>query len=299
MLTHYTVQICVGTKEYPVMHLHETFEMCYVLCDGVKLYLSDQVYEAQAGDILIVPPFTFHRIRCDTFFDIPIIWFDEYSMQEKNLSLQPALKYIQEHSAMVAHTPVEDMVEITQLFVDAYKYFLNIDNTMYDFFNTKMLGEILYLFMTAHKQNPALLAETHLSRNILAAKLLSYISKHFDKNISIETITNEFHISKTKLYTIIKNSTGFSYKQLILQMRLTRACDYLGMGMSVTEIANRLGFNSYSHFIKTFKQKTGYSPNKYRNHVKDYAADEYTDGYNFPINRIYSGNNSKSESESE
>ncbi|MGN0177993.1 MAG: helix-turn-helix domain-containing protein [Monoglobaceae bacterium] len=190
------------------------------------------------------------------------------------------------------------MVETTQLFVDAYNYFINIDNIMYDFFNTKMLGEILNLFITAHKANPTLLAEMHLSRNTYTTKLLSYISSHLDKNISIETLTNEFHISKTKLYTMIKNSTGFSFKQLILQLRLTRAFDYLNTGMSVTEIANRLGFNSYSHFIKTFKQKTGYSPNQYRKHLRDYATDEYTNDYNFPINRIYPTINSNSESES-
>ena len=51
--------------------------------------------------------------------------------------------------------------------------------------------------------------------------------------------------------------------EYLLKHRIKLAKGYLDAGMSVTEAANRSGFNSYSHFIRIFKQKTGYSPRAY------------------------------------
>ena len=50
----------------------------------------------------------------------------------------------------------------------------------------------------------------------------------------------------------------------VLQQAQADFVDYEGCGMSVTEIADRLGFSSQAHFTKVFKKEIGCSPTSYR-----------------------------------
>ena len=62
---------------------------------------------------------------------------------------------------------------------------------------------------------------------------------------------------------MIKHATGISTKEYILKKRISLAMDLLINDMSVTEVSNRCGFNSYAHFIRTFTKIVGISPYKY------------------------------------
>ena len=240
--------------------------------------------------MILIPPYYFHRFdSAGEKYDISCIFFDEFAMLKRNASLQPAFEYIRKNGLLVLNSSEEELVVLTQMFVDAYNNFMDTNDFMYDFKNTQSLGNILcYVIeknIKKHASNDTLcLLSVH--KGFLYQKILAYISEHINENLKTKDILEEFGIGKTTLYKILKLSTGMSFKELILQIRIARACDLLLQNYSITEISNKVGFNSYSHFIKIFKQKMGYTPQQYKRHLRDYVmiADKKPCG--LPINHL-------------
>ena len=62
-----------------------------------------------------------------------------------------------------------------------------------------------------------------------------------------------------------KSKTGKSFKNYILEMRIGYACKLLLMGdMNISQISVECGFDTISHFNKSFKKHTGFTPSYYK-----------------------------------
>ena len=73
------------------------------------------------------------------------------------------------------------------------------------------------------------------------------------------------HITPRYFSTIIKEKSGNSALQWIVQMVITEAKQLLeGSDLSIKEIADQLNFPTQSFFGKYFKQYVGISPKEYR-----------------------------------
>ena len=72
-------------------------------------------------------------------------------------------------------------------------------------------------------------------------------------------------MSKYHLSRIFKKYTGFSPYEYLLNERLTQGKTLLqNTRLSVEEIAQRVGFNSASHFIRMFRKYEGLTPLQFR-----------------------------------
>lgn len=70
-------------------------------------------------------------------------------------------------------------------------------------------------------------------------------------------------LSKHYLCHIFKKGTGFSVMEYVIQLRIITAQQLLRQGANVQEASERSGFQTYSHFIRTFNTYVGLSPKKY------------------------------------
>ena len=52
-----------------------------------------------------------------------------------------------------------------------------------------------------------------------------------------------------------------------------KAVELLNNSGTIYEIAKRVGYNDYRHFLRTFKKYTGYTPSEYRRSVLGKADD--------------------------
>ncbi|HLW05953.1 MAG TPA: helix-turn-helix transcriptional regulator [Marinilabiliaceae bacterium] len=74
------------------------------------------------------------------------------------------------------------------------------------------------------------------------------------------------NMSATHLYRKLKQITGRSTKELIIDYRLQKAALLIkSKRFNVTETMYAVGFSSLSAFSKSFKNKYGVSPGKYGN----------------------------------
>ncbi|MGM9859033.1 MAG: helix-turn-helix domain-containing protein [Bacilli bacterium] len=100
--------------------------------------------------------------------------------------------------------------------------------------------------------------------------LNKYIYNHLSDPIKSQDICNALFISKSVLFDKIKKETGKTLSQYILNVKINEAKGLLKYtNKNFASISLYLGFSSQSHFNKTFKLITGYTPLEYKvKHVK-------------------------------
>jgi AraC-like DNA-binding protein len=84
---------------------------------------------------------------------------------------------------------------------------------------------------------------------------------------AVAELAKEAGLGAAHFSRVFRRFTGQSPKGFLLRARLTRAQHLLReTAMTVTEIADRLGYSDVFFFSRQFKQKTGLSPLAYRSH---------------------------------
>lgn len=96
-------------------------------------------------------------------------------------------------------------------------------------------------------------------------QVLSCIEGHASNpEFNVKVLAGELHMSQATLYRKLKQHTDLSAVELIRHIRMTQAAFLLmETSLSVTEVAERVGFNDLPTFRKHFTDMFGVSPSKY------------------------------------
>ncbi|NDV57550.1 hybrid sensor histidine kinase/response regulator transcription factor [Bacteroides sp. 519] len=109
--------------------------------------------------------------------------------------------------------------------------------------------------MTTNKRDREFLA---LARQVVENNLSN---PNFDTSIW----SKELGVGRTRLFSQIKNITGMTPNDYLLQMKLNKCLVLLSEnGLTIGEIAYQLGFSSPAYFSKCFKNHYGITPADYR-----------------------------------
>ena len=87
-----------------------------------------------------------------------------------------------------------------------------------------------------------------------------------NSELDVSRITKLLLISRTKLYYKIKGLTGETPSSFFRTYKLNRAAELLKSGKyTVSEISDKCGFSTQSHFSVVFKKQFGVTPTEYKN----------------------------------
>ncbi len=103
-----------------------------------------------------------------------------------------------------------------------------------------------------------------------AKKVIAYIDKNaIDCDFSTDCLYAEFHIGINRIGKMIKQETGMTFKAYVTAVRMKRAKTLLVMDpdMTITQVAESVGYRKVSNFIKKFSEMTGSTPLQYRKEV--------------------------------
>ncbi|OYP50905.1 hypothetical protein CG709_02510 [Lachnotalea glycerini] len=94
--------------------------------------------------------------------------------------------------------------------------------------------------------------------------VLQYIQHNYQA-LSLSALAKLFHYSEPHLCTLIKQNTGYTFTNLIKRLRMADAVDYLlNTDLKVSEIAEKIGYNSADHFSRVFRATYKMSPQEYK-----------------------------------
>lgn len=86
-----------------------------------------------------------------------------------------------------------------------------------------------------------------------------------DDNFGVHTLASEVGVSRTVLYRKIRHLSGLNLVEFIKVVRLKKAAQFLeaNSGLTISEIAYKVGFSDPKYFSKTFKAFYNMSPKRY------------------------------------
>ena len=99
------------------------------------------------------------------------------------------------------------------------------------------------------------------------AQVLSYIRQNIgdDTKITLSSIADEFNISRHYISEYLTKHTGKGFKKIVTETRLARALVLLKQsGLSIAQIAQKVGYADVSHMNKAFQKFRGTNPSKER-----------------------------------
>ena len=95
--------------------------------------------------------------------------------------------------------------------------------------------------------------------------ILQYIQQNY-RSITLHELARVFHYNETYLSRLLQSYTGRSFTELVRNLRMARAEEYLlSSELKIQEIAQLIGYDSADHFSRAFKSTHEVSPQAYRN----------------------------------
>ncbi len=85
-----------------------------------------------------------------------------------------------------------------------------------------------------------------------------------DSAFNMSKTCKKLLLSRASLYRKILKHYGCTFTELLVEHRLERAKKYLDLGLSISEIAYKIGYSDPSYFVKIFHRRVGMTPGEYR-----------------------------------
>lgn len=119
----------------------------------------------------------------------------------------------------------------------------------------------LLRFLEESRKNTATLSR----RSNLVRTVLEYIRGHITDGLVLEDVAKQFYVSPNYLSSIIHKETGKTYRQHVIEAKMTVAKQMLDdTRMRVEEVAYAVGYENYISFYNVFKKIEHMSPSEYR-----------------------------------
>lgn len=254
----------------PCAHKHNYYEMNIVLNGSAVFYFENEVRTLRQGEICIVAPFSDHDICIEddtsrvcsisirqstfnsTFFSL---------LSNQDLLAHFFRKTLQDNNrANYLLFFVKDMTRVNLYFRQLF-----IESNIMDKYSNNCCINFVHLICAEILRNYSASIQFYnygIGSDI--SLLLQYIQHNY-KTVTLSALCEIFHYSEPHLCAHIKNHTGYTFSELLRQVRLHHAVNYLlNTNMKIAEIAEAVGYNSADHFSRVFRGKYDMSPQQYR-----------------------------------
>lgn len=134
------------------------------------------------------------------------------------------------------------------------------------YFKIKVMELLLFLSALDIKQDEFDNRSYTRAQVDLAKDVSQYLLAHMDDRITLEQISEQFHVSGTHIKNTFKGVYGVSLGAYIRTQKMESAAYMLEYtDKSILEIAGEHGYDNSSKFASAFRSVKGVAPNEYRN----------------------------------
>lgn len=131
--------------------------------------------------------------------------------------------------------------------------------------STRSLLANRILLKTAQLGKAADAGISRLDKKFLNDLRAAILARLADPDLTVESLGKELGLSRVQLFRKTKALLGGGTNDLILNLRLEKACTLLqNPDLTMAEIADQTGFTSQSYFSTVFKTRFGVSPKEWR-----------------------------------
>ncbi|WP_160669818.1 response regulator [Clostridium sp. C8-1-8] len=207
-----------------------------------------------------------------------------YSDQIYMLNISTALNYLKDQVQHIIHSCSLNEFELKTLTQNALYNIINIldelgftleemSSLKRSYFHkideARFSEDLVELLNKISEEIIELLSQHQSSMNDqIINKIIEYISKHYDEQLSLKELADKFHFNYYYLssYFSSHNSEGFS--EYLNKVRVEKAAELLrNEAIPVSEICYKVGYSDHSYFCKVFKKFKKLTPSKFRKNI--------------------------------
>lgn len=262
---------------YPA-HYHSYIEILYGISGDYEILLNGKCHHFSSGDLVIINSREVHQIDSLSTsggryivlrFEPELIY---NSMFSNYLQLKYVLPFILETAK---HQKIIKKEEISVTFIPELLYNMldefESQTYGYELAIKNHIGRIFLWLLRYFHQNGSDFFITSDSNLDLLERLqpaFDYIALHYDESLTAPRLATLCNMSPSYFSRSFNAQMGMSLNEYINYIRITEAEKLLiSTTMNITEIANTVGFNTTSYFIKLFKICKNISPKQFRKEV--------------------------------
>ncbi|MFG5867484.1 helix-turn-helix domain-containing protein [Clostridium perfringens] len=133
--------------------------------------------------------------------------------------------------------------------------------------NPSFLIGHLYLFINSLIEFSlnSTLNELDTLNELYIREALNFIEENYNRNISVEDVSNRCNLSKSYFTRIFKKHMNTTPQEFLIQYKMLQACNLLkDKSLSISQVAELLGYSNQFNFSVAFKKKFNLSPSKWR-----------------------------------
>ncbi len=250
------------------LHFHDFCELLLPLTSTGSMFVNDQVYPLQRGNLYLIGENTLHRTIASGFHARYVLHINRKALGELSTPQTDFLQFTRDSFRCAALEP-EQLDALIQAFQSLEE---NKNDGRFGSDLRQMIQLMQLLIQLAPILKMSTMSEMTSSKDFLrVAPILDYIQDNLTEPLTLDRISAKFFISKHYLCRIFKAATGFSVMEYIIHSRVLRARQLLQEGLSVQQAGELSGFADNSHFIRTFGNLTGMSPGRY---AKEYQTSD-------------------------
>jgi two-component system response regulator YesN len=122
----------------------------------------------------------------------------------------------------------------------------------------------------AERLNHAFIEKSRETRSLGSKKriielALGYIEEHYTEPITMNEVAESHYVNPSYFSKVFHEEVGQTFSKYVAHLRIARAKHLLKHSMlKIYEIAERIGYNDFRHFVKIFKEVEGITPAQYR-----------------------------------
>ena len=257
---------------FPV-HYHEELEFTLQISGETKIQIDDEVILLKEGEGVFINSGQLHSITKETNKDcyfLSIVFSPKFIASEYEKLYE---EYIRKIINCEISVPVTLKQEIKNLMLETNKYYQKKEYG-YELFVESNLTRILAICIQNSTPNPVVKKDT---KSAIIKDILNYIHSNYDKEISLEDISKNVHISKEYLCRIFKSVSVLSPIVYLNRYRITKSSHMLkNTDKGISEISSLCGFNSSSYYNKQFLRFMGCTPSEYRKREANGQQDDFS-----------------------
>ncbi len=244
-------------------HFHSDYEMIYIKSGIAHIQFESRTYRLQKGSLVFVNQLENHSIT------ILSNNYERYYVIFSSDHLDDLLPNPRFASIFRNRTdffcPVYDMSSKASVMEFCFSSILKeyLADEEYAIINFNAYMSIIFTTVFRLYPDAFSLIAGSFSDDIFMIQ--RYIEDHYNEDIHISEIANNYFISPQYLSRRFKQQTGYSPKQYLTNVRLAKAKSLLiNTTLPITVIANQCGFNDVNNFIRFFREREHTTPNKFR-----------------------------------
>jgi len=247
-------------------HTHSNYELFFVPKGEVVVKTEEQEYTLYKNQALLIAPTRYHRTITDSDSKKISVYLSVIQTKKRNSGTDVYAEFTRVFSNITIE-PIFRASKIGEKLLALHSVILSDCFCKTERLQAGFTELIFAIYDALGKQKHTLPFSTVPAKAGMQYRyeIDTLLSQNYAKDIDLAFVAKALYLSPKRISVLIKSLYGKSFRQVKTEMRIQVAKQFLKeTKLSVSQIAERVGYKSFRGFLTAFESMTSTTPKQYR-----------------------------------